>query len=150
MFSTNASEAQEVTCIINDCVTVWPAKSEWGYGSPANSGAWPRSIVYRDLVDTLAQHWGLGILPCPIRTLILKNSASISGFNLSKLALGGMTPASKIIIVLIILATPLAPSRWPIFDFTAPLKHVREPSTQDRKQFLHASQNLEAKLRTYI
>lgn len=57
-------------------------------------------------------------------TVILSRSASILGFKFWKFAFGGMTPASSTNSVLMIPAIPLVPSRWPMLDFTAPLKIV--------------------------
>lgn len=56
-----------------------------------------------------------------LRTLIFKNSVSIFGLIFLKFVLGEMSPRSRIKIVLIRPATPLAPPRWPTFDVTAPL-----------------------------
>jgi hypothetical protein len=58
-------------------------------------------------------------------TLRLKNAASICGLSFSKFELGGMTPRSRARTVLMILARPLAPSRCPMFDLTAPLGYYQ-------------------------
>jgi hypothetical protein len=58
-------------------------------------------------------------------TLRLKNAASICGLSFSKFELGGMTPLSRARTVLTILARPLAPSKCPIFDLTAPLGYCQ-------------------------
>ena len=55
---------------------------------------------------------------------MFKNAVSILGLTRSKFVFGGMIPRSRIKIVLIKPATPLAPSRWPIFAFTAPLRQL--------------------------
>lgn len=55
------------------------------------------------------------------RTLSLRYSKSIFGFNFSKFAFGGIMPFSRTRMVLIRAATPLAPSRWPMLDLTEPL-----------------------------
>ena len=57
-------------------------------------------------------------------TFRFRKSASIFGFRHSKLAFGGMSAFSSTIIVLIKPAMPLAPSRCPIFDLTAPLSTI--------------------------
>ena len=54
-------------------------------------------------------------------TFIFRAEVSISGFVFSKLAFGGMIPFSRTKIVLMIEATPLPASRWPMLDFNAPL-----------------------------
>lgn len=65
-------------------------------------------------------------------TLIFKNAVSILGLTRSKFVFGGMIPRSRIKIVLIKPATPLAPSRWPIFVFTAPLKQLDQRGHEKR------------------
>jgi hypothetical protein len=56
------------------------------------------------------------------QTLRFHSSNGILGFAFSKLQFGKMKPFSSIIAVLITEATPDAPSRWPIFDLTEPMK----------------------------
>jgi hypothetical protein len=55
------------------------------------------------------------------QTFRFKASASIFGFKRSKFVFGGIIPFSRTRIVLMRPAIPLAPSRCPMFDFTAPL-----------------------------
>ena len=58
---------------------------------------------------------------------MLKNSSSILGFRVCKFTLfGGMIPFSNASTVLMTPATPLAPSKCPIFDFTDPLNLILE------------------------
>jgi hypothetical protein len=77
-------------------------------------------LAPKELTDTLRKPsvgHGVGV----VGTLIFSFIASIAGFNLWKLALGGMTPVSRIRTALMTDARPLAPSVWPMFDLTDPL-----------------------------
>ena len=59
-----------------------------------------------------------------VATWMFRCSASILGFKRLKLVLEGIIPFSKTMMK---PAIPLAPPRWPIFDFTAPLgSHQRD------------------------
>lgn len=70
-------------------------------------------------------------------TLIFKNSSSILGFKLCKFTLlGGMIPFSSARTVLMTPATPLAPSRCPILDFTDPL-HILLAWVETRSYHTH-------------
>ena len=55
-------------------------------------------------------------------TFMFRNSASILGSSRSKVAFGGIIPFSRTMVVLIRPAKLVPPSRWPVFDFRAPLK----------------------------
>ena len=58
------------------------------------------------------------------RTSIFENSESMFCFSFSKFVLRGMIPRSNIKTVLTRPASPLAPSRCPMLDLTAPLRRL--------------------------
>ena len=90
------------------------------YRNSSQASTWPWDTLCRKLVATSKN---LLLQSAAGFTLIRNRSVSILGFWTSKLVFGGIRPFSSTMIALMIPATPLVPSRWPIFDFAAPL-HV--------------------------
>lgn len=69
----------------------------------------------------LASKFSTPIETLGLHTFRFRASASILWFKCSKLVFGGMIPFSRTKMVLMSPAILLAPSRWPMLDFTAPL-----------------------------
>lgn len=76
-------------------------------------------ILPRTKIIRHGKHW---CFKNQMPTFKFIDSASIFGFSRSKFVLGGMTPFSNTMIVLMMAAIPAHPSRWPMLLFTAPLK----------------------------
>ena len=114
------------------CVRTTEAKRRYRNSSQAPARPW--DTLYRELVamsETLHLQSVAGI------TLIRNLSLSILGFGTSKLVFGGISPFSSTIIALMIPATPLVPSRWPMFDFAAPLHAVNTRRKNEARQDIH-------------
>ena len=111
------------------CVRTTEAKRRYRNSSQAPARPW--DTLCRELVamsETLHLQSVAGI------TLIRNLSLSILGFGTSKLVFGGISPFSSTMIALMIPATPLVPSRWPMFDFAAPLHAVNTRRKNEARQ----------------
>ena len=71
----------------------------------SGTGHWLVTSLVEDLVEL---------------TLMFHSFTGMRGLGFSKFVLGGIIPFSRAKTALMILASPLAPSRWPTLDLTAP------------------------------
>lgn len=83
-------------------------------------------------------------------TSIPQSFASISGFIVSKRAVGGTIPLSSAIMDLTIPAAPLAPSRWPMFDFTDPLLIRGQRESQEKTASSNTRTHREEQKMAYV
>ena len=101
------------------------------YRNSSQASTWPRDTLCGKLVTMSKNLLSQSVAGF---TLIRNRSVSILGFWTSKLVFGGISPFSRTIIALMIPATPLVPSRWPIFDFAAPLGVVNTGRKNEARQ----------------